>query len=274
MRLGIVGTGLIGASLIEAAIAAGAVDEIVAYDTDAGHLAQVRARHAGIVPVSGPGDLEDCDLIFVCTPPDQIASYVASYASSNAIVVDVASIKSGIVRDVRQQGGSPRFVPGHPLSGGTTTGPEEASADIVTRRPFVLTPYDGLDPEALANARTFIERLGAEVVLVDADAHDHVLALISHLPHLLSFAMIDAFRSLPESDRALAERLLPNSFLTVTQFAASDPKMWSGIIAQNGGEIAGAGERVFEALGSLLGGAAGDSEKRLAQLRAVRHDIG
>ena len=232
-QLGIIGTGLIGTSLIDAAIEADAVASVLIFDCVADHEAQVVARYPQVRKADRPADLIHCDIVFLCTPPGDIAHYALSFAGEKPVVVDVGSVKSAILDAVRQGGGNPRFVPGHPLSGGTAIGPGGSNASIITRRPFVLTPCAETDMAALAAARAFLERIGATVILIDPMAHDRIMALVSHLPHLLAFSLIGALEGLPVAERKAALALLPNSFCTITKFALADAELWSDVFDQN-----------------------------------------
>ncbi|MEM8694896.1 MAG: prephenate dehydrogenase [Pseudomonadota bacterium] len=238
-RIGLVGAGLIGGSI--AARLAYALPEaaLLVHDASPGNAAYVAERHSRGERVGGIADLVECDAIFVATPVATIAKQVVALLrlpDSNALIVDTGSAKRAIVEAV---GGSEvdakRFVPGHPLAGGISAGPGRSSADIVTARPFVLTPTEHTDPDALAMAKALLDRLGAETVEMTPVAHDRLLALGSHLPHLIAYALAGLGTEEPGD-------LLPASYRGIAAFAGSDAQMWSDIFRANSTELKSAVE--------------------------------
>lgn len=266
MRVGIIGTGLIGASIARAAVDIRA--SVCLHDVDRERAINVAAAVESNVAASVE-DLAGCSIVFVCTPPQAIAGYVLALAATDAVVVDVGSAKRTVIDEVARGGGNRSFVPGHPLSGGIASGPAGAGAAIITRRLFVLTPYAGIDEEALETARAFLARLGARVVTMAPETHDRLMALLSHVPHLLSFALLDTLAGLTEEEREMAAALLPHSFETMTQFADADPALWAEIFAQNRAEIGRAAERLSASMARV----AGASPATLTALRDQRRGL-
>lgn len=233
-HIGLVGAGLIGGA-IAARLARVMPDAALrVHDTSAGNAAYVAERHPRARIAADIADLADCDVIFVATPVATIAEQVVTLLElpgSSALIIDTGSVKQAVVdRAERSRAGASRFVPGHPLAGGVSAGPGRSSGDIVTTRPFVLTPTDSTDPEALADARALLERLGATVIEMKPDAHDRALALGSHLPHLMAYALAGLGAEEPGA-------LLPTSYRSIAAFAGSDPQMWADIFRTNGAEI-------------------------------------
>lgn len=231
--IGLVGAGLIGGSLAAALDRALPETALRVHDISPGNAAYVAERHRRGDVVGAIPALARCDVVFVATPVAAIAGQVAELLriDGRAIIVDTGSAKSAIVEAVAATGVDPaRYVPGHPLAGGVTTGPGLARPDILTSRPFVLTPTDATAPDAVASARALLETLGASVVEMAPDAHDRLLALGSHLPHLIAFALAGM-----AADDDLA--MLPTSFRGIAAFAAADPQMWSDIFRANAGEL-------------------------------------
>jgi prephenate dehydrogenase len=233
-RIGLVGAGLIGGSIAArlALMLPGAA--LLVHDVSPGNAAYVAERHPNAEVVTAIADLAGCDVIFVATPVATIAKQVGALLElpgSAALIIDTGSAKQAIVDAVAQSNANAaRFVPGHPLAGGIAAGPGRASGDIITTRPFVLTPTESTDPAELAKARTLLERLGAEVVEMAPDAHDRLLALGSHLPHLIAYALAGLGIEEPGE-------LLPASYSGIAAFAGSDPQMWSDIFRANNGEL-------------------------------------
>jgi prephenate dehydrogenase len=227
-RIGLVGAGLIGGS-IAAALARRIADAaLIVHDASPGNAAYVAERHPG-GSVGGITDMAGCDAIFVATPIAAIPSQVEALLAleGEAVIIDTGSAKAEIVAAIAASGvDTACFVPGHPLAGGISTGPGHSTPDILTARPFVLTPSEATAPEALATAHTLLETLGARVVEMEAAAHDRLLARGSHLPHLIAFALAE----FAEED---VRDLLPASFRGIATFAASDPEMWADIFRAN-----------------------------------------
>lgn len=269
VEIGIIGTGLIGASLVEALKACGAARRIHVLEPSIDHLSAVRERHPDLAVAGDVEALSGCDFVFVCSPPHAVAGYVLSLSGARSVVIDVASVKASIVAAVAAGGGNPRFVPGHPLSGGTSSGPAEACADIITRRPFVLCPTEQTDAAALHEAEVLLRRIGAATTIVEADAHDRIMALLSHVPHLIAFSLVEQLAALPEAERAVALQLMPNSFASVTHFALSDPVMWADIFAQNKAAIAAAADQLDRSNKALLAG----GPELLQGLRTLREGL-
>ncbi|NNC72412.1 MAG: prephenate dehydrogenase [Sphingomonadaceae bacterium] len=231
--IGLVGAGLIGGSL------AAALDRLLpetalrVYDISPGNAAYVAERHRRGDVVGALGALARCDIVFVATPVAAIGGQVIELLrlGGEAIVIDTGSAKAAIVAAVAESGvDAGRFVPGHPLAGGVSTGPGLATPDNLTGRPFVLTPTDATAPDAVKRARGLLETLGVSVIEMAPDVHDRLLALGSHLPHLIAFALAGMAE---EGDF----ELLPASFRGVAAFAASDPQMWSDIFRANSEEL-------------------------------------
>ena len=233
-QIGLVGAGLMGGSLAArlARMLPGA--SLLVHDASPGNAAYVAERHPNARTVAGIADLAGSDVIFVATPVATIAEQVIGLLrlpDCAAIIIDTGSAKRMLVDAVAKAGvEAGRFVPGHPLAGGISAGPGRASGDIITARPYVLTPTDSTDPAALASARALLERLGAEVVEMAPDAHDRLLALGSHLPHLIAYALAGLGSECPDT-------LLPTSYRGIAAFAGSDPQMWADIFRANGTEL-------------------------------------
>lgn len=232
--IGLVGAGLIGGS-IAAQLARALPDAaLLVHDLSPGNAAYVAERHPKARVVAELDELAGCDAIFVATPVAAISQQIIELLkieSSETVIIDTGSAKAAIVEAVAKSGvDAARFVPGHPLAGGVTTGPGLASPNILTTRPFVLTPTAATAPDALASARRLLETLGATVIEMTPGEHDRLLALGSHLPHLIAFALAGMAE---EADF----ELLPASFRGVAAFAASDPQMWSDIFHANADEL-------------------------------------
>lgn len=233
-RFGLVGAGLIGGAIAARLARVMPSCALIVHDTSPGNAAYVAERHPKASTVEKIADLAACDVIFVATPVATIAQQVVALLSvpdCTALIIDTGSVKQAVVdAAAASQSDASRFVPGHPLAGGISAGPGRSCGDIITSRPFVLTPTECTDPAALADARSLLERLGAQVIEMAPQVHDRALALGSHLPHLIAYALTDLGSDEPAT-------LLPTSYRDVAAFAGSDPQMWTDIFRTNGAEL-------------------------------------
>lgn len=240
LHIGVVGTGMIGGSLIERLLTVSEVETILVSDLNPQHSRFLANKHEIVVEVSTVDDLASCDFIFVCTPVATIADIVLSLAkttSESCVIVDTGSSKSSIVNQVRERWpGLGRFVPGHPIAGSHKAGPHESDPAMFLERPFVLTPYEETAQSAVENTTALLTKAGMKVFLAAPDEHDHVLASSSHLPHLIAFALNDQF-DYSILSHPNAETLVAGSFMRMTTLAASDPTMWSDVYLANKQEL-------------------------------------
>lgn len=222
----VVGTGLIGTS-IGLALRGKGSDVVL---TDPSPTTQALARDLGAGRFARPDD--DPDLVVVAAPPDVVAEVVAAelMAHPRAVVTDVASVKDGPLQALRHGGSDlTRYVGGHPLAGRERSGPVAARADLFVGRPWVLTPSWESADEAVAVVRDVAVALGATVSVMDAVDHDGAVAVVSHVPQIAASLVAARLRDLPESAVALAGQGIRD----VTRIAASDPELWTQILAGN-----------------------------------------
>jgi prephenate dehydrogenase len=232
--LAVVGTGLVGASVALAAKRAG-VGHVQGWDADESTLREAAGasavdRAAGSLAEAVAG----AELVVVAVPVGALVEttrLVLAAASPEATVTDVGSTKRALaaIDDAR-------FVPGHPLAGGHTGGPARAAADLVDASTWLLTPLAATDPERLALVERFVVSLGARVVRLDANDHDRLLALTSHLPHALANLLMR--RVAAGGDEALG--YAGASLREMTRVAGANPGIWADIFVENGDLIADA----------------------------------
>jgi cyclohexadieny/prephenate dehydrogenase len=237
-RLALIGVGLIGGSIARAARAQGIVGEIVA----TARSPQTRARVVELgladrVVETSAEAADGADFVIVCTPVGACgptAKEIASHLKSGAIVSDVASVKGAIVRDMGPH--IPRgvhFVPAHPVAGTEHSGPDAGFAELFINRWCILTPAEGTDPQAVERVRAFWAALGARVELMDADHHDLVLAITSHLPHLIAYTIVGTAEELGQVTSSEVIKFSAGGFRDFTRIAASDPTMWRDVFLTN-----------------------------------------
>ncbi|MER6490209.1 prephenate dehydrogenase [Streptomyces griseorubiginosus] len=248
----VVGTGLIGTSAALALVARGVTVHLADHDPEQARTAAALGAGTDEVP-EGP-----VDLAIVAAPPAHVAEVLAGAMRRGAArgYIDVASVKGGPRRELEALGlDLSSYIGTHPMSGREKSGPLAASADLFEGRPWVLTPTRDSDTEVLNLALELVSHCRAVPVVMDADAHDRAVALVSHMPHLVS-SMVAA--RLEHAEEA-AVRLCGQGIRDVTRIAASDPGMWIDILSANPGPVA-----------DLLTDVAGDLEETVRALRALQ----
>ncbi len=235
-KIVIFGVGLIGGSFALALRKAGTVGEVVGFGRSAATLEQ--ARQLGILDRIGTdlAELGDADLVMLATPVGQMAELmarIAPYLGAHTLVTDGGSTKSDVAAAAYANLGSKiaQFVPAHPIAGAEKTGPEAAQADLYQGKKVVLTPLPENSAESVARVRKAWELCGAVVSELTPQQHDEVFAAVSHLPHLLSFALVHDLAQRDNRDLLLS--FAASGFRDFTRIAASSPEMWRDISLAN-----------------------------------------
>ena len=264
-KLAIVGLGLIGSSIAHAARRGGCAQTVCGFDADAD--VRARARRIGFADAISD-DLAACvggaDLVILCTPVGaykDVAAQAAPHLRQGAILSDVGSVKSAAIRDIAPsvpQG--VHFVPAHPIAGTEYSGPEAGFSSLFDGRWTILTPLPGGDAAATARLKSFWQALGASVDAMDAAHHDLVLAMTSHVPHLIAYNIVGTARDLETVREGEVIKYSASGFRDFTRIAASDPTMWRDIFMNNR-------EAVLEVLGRF-------NEDLAVLQRAVRNGDG
>ncbi len=237
-RVALIGVGLIGSSLARAMAERGLARTIVGCARSQATLRKVQelglARDVHDDPaVAAKG----ADLVIICAPVGSyaaIAERLAPALAPGAIVSDVGSVKQAVIRDLGPfipEG--VHFVPGHPIAGTEHSGPEAGFAALFEDRWCVLTPPPGTDPAAVERVAELWRRCGSRVQLMEPRQHDKVLAVTSHLPHLIAYTIVGTAADLEASERAEVVKLSAGGFRDFTRIAASDPVMWRDIFLNN-----------------------------------------
>ncbi len=243
--LGIVGVGLIGGSVGLAARSEGW--EVVGVDEPA--ILEKAAELGAIDRASTLKEVRGADLVVLATPISRVAPLVADLAPTDAFVTDVASTKTKIVREAEARG--LRFVGGHPMAGSQLSGVSNARKDLFRGARYFLTPTGKTDPEAYREVAQFVRSLGAVPTAVDPEKHDLLMAALSHLPHLMAAALLKVASDI--SPEALS--FAGPSFRDLTRVGASNPALWSDILAENApalGEALGAFAGAMAQIGSEI----------------------
>ncbi|MFI2643472.1 prephenate dehydrogenase [Streptomyces sp. NPDC018610] len=248
----VIGTGLIGTSAALALAGRGVTVHLA--DHDPGQARTAAALGAGTDEApEGP-----VDLVVVAAPPAYVADVLADAMRRGVArgYLDVASVKGGPRRELQALGlDLTGYIGTHPMSGREKSGPLAATADLFEGRPWVLTPTRDTDTEVLNLALELVSHCRAVPVVMDADAHDRAVALVSHMPHLVSSMVAARLEHAEES----AVRLCGQGIRDVTRIAASDPGMWIDILSANPGPVA-----------DLLSDVAADLDEAVRSLRALQ----
>jgi len=243
-RVGVVGAGLIGSS-IGLALRHRGVD-VVLRERDPDQLRLALALHAG-----RPWDGDRVDHAVVAVPPDAVVGELLALQRSGlaATASDVTSVKAGPVEAAAAAGcDMATFCGGHPVAGRERGGAIAARADLFAGRPWVLTPTDVTGAEAVTAATTLAELCGALPVQISPDRHDTAMAVLSHLPQLISSLLAAEAGELPEAELALVGQ----GFRDVTRLAGSDPRLWAQILTANRREVASAAARLAQRLALVV----------------------
>lgn len=245
--LGIVGVGLIGGSVGLAAREAEPDLEIVGVDSP--EVLEVAANAGAVDRASTLKEVRGADLVVLCSPISKVREILGDLAPTDALITDVASAKAAVVAEAERQ--SLRFVGGHPMAGSQLAGVANAKADLFKGARYFLTPTSRTNPDDYREAAHFVQQLGALPTAVDPEQHDLLMAALSHLPHLMAAALLKVASDI--SPEALS--FAGPSFRDLTRVGASNPELWSDILAENApalGEALGAFAGAMAQLGSEI----------------------
>jgi cyclohexadieny/prephenate dehydrogenase len=238
-RLTLLGMGLIGSSIARGALARGDIaGDIVANARSAKTLDRVRELGiADRVETDPARAVEGADCVILCAPVGSFANLAAAIAptlSPDAILSDVGSTKQSVIRDVGPLvPAGVHFVPAHPLAGTEYSGPDSGFAELFHGRWCLLTPPPGTDEASVEKIAELWRRLGSMVDIMEPAHHDRVLAMVSHLPHLLAFTVCGTADDLADETRQQVLQYAASGFRDFTRIAASDPEMWRDVFLNN-----------------------------------------
>ncbi|HEY6567757.1 MAG TPA: prephenate dehydrogenase [Actinomycetota bacterium] len=253
LRVGVIGTGLIGTSVALAARRIGC--SVRGWDHD-----RERTRRAsGLGGLEEAGDLEEAveraDIVVIATPIPTIPELVARAlaCAPDAVVTDVGSVKSPLVKatlDAVPHTDAVRYVPGHPMGGSERSGPDHASASLIDGIVWVLSPSGISDPAMVDRLEGWVRAMGAVSVRMDPERHDRLVAFVSHLPQVASTALMSVAAT-EEADEPELLLLAAGGFRDLTRLASSNPGLWSDILLSNRDAIADAIDRYVAQLERL-----------------------
>ena len=264
-RVAFIGIGLIGSSLARVMRRDGLARTIVACArTEKTRRAALSLNLADSVTDNVAVAVSDADLIIICTPIGAYASIAKSMSASlkkNAIVSDVGSVKGAVIDAVAPYiPEGVHFVPCHPIAGTENSGPESGFDTLFEDRWTILTPVKGSNEVAVERVAELWRRAGSRIARMDPDHHDQVLAITSHVPHLIAYTIVGTANDLEERLKSEVVKFAASGFRDFTRIAASDPVMWRDIFLNNK-------DAVLEMLGRL-------SEDLSSLQRSIRNEDG
>lgn len=265
-RVAILGLGLIGGSIalgLRRKGHAGLV--VVGYDSD--DAARATAGEIGLVDemaASASAAVAGADLIILCAPVRAmggLAEEISAALSPGQVVTDVGSVKGSVLAQVAPHiPGGVHFIPGHPVAGTEQSGPRAGFAELFEDRWTILTPPGDTDDEALARLTDFWQGLGSRVTCMDADHHDMVLSITSHIPHLIAYNLVATAHDLEQVSEKEVIKFSAGGFRDFTRIASSDPTMWRDVFLANR-------DAVLDTLGAFI-------EEMTILRRAIRQGDG
>jgi cyclohexadieny/prephenate dehydrogenase len=236
-KLCIIGGGLIGSSLALAAREANAASEVVLFDASADVRKRLRELAIGSVAETAAEAAHDADLVILCTPVGQLetaARAIAPGLSNEAILSDVGSVKVAALAQMRAALPNHKLIiPGHPIAGTERSGPEAGFASLFDQRWCILTPEPETEWAAVGKLTQFWQTLGSQVEQMTPKRHDLVLAVTSHVPHLIAFNIVATAADLETVTNGEVVTFSAGGFRDFTRIAASDPIMWRDVFLHN-----------------------------------------
>jgi cyclohexadieny/prephenate dehydrogenase len=237
-KVALIGIGLIGSSISHAMRRANLAGKItVSARTAATRETARRLELADEVYEHAADAVRGADLVILCTPVGTfgaLAAEIAPHLEPGAILTDAGSVKTAVVRDIGpHMPEGVHFIPGHPIAGTEFSGPEAGFAELFDGRWTILTPLPGADEAAVAKLKAFWEACGAQVEIMDAQHHDLVLAVTSHVPHLIAYNIVGTVNDLERVTEKEVIKFSASGFRDFTRIAASDPTMWRDIFMNN-----------------------------------------
>lgn len=260
-RVALIGIGLIGSSLAHAIRKQKLAGEITGYArSEATRSKALELKLVDSIHPTAADAARNADLVILCSPVGTygaLAEEIGPVLKPGAILTDVGSVKGAVVKDVLPHvPPGVHFIPGHPIAGTEQSGPESGFAELFINRWCILTPLPGADPEAVERLSTFWRDCGSNVEVMTPEHHDLVLAITSHLPHLIAYNIVSTAADLEEVTSSEVIKYSAGGFRDFTRIAASDPTMWRDVFLNNK-------DAVLEMLGRF-------SEDLSALQRAIR----
>ena len=254
-RITIIGLGLIGSSVARAIQATMPTVRLTGYDADP--AVRERARDLGFtddITDTAGASVVDADFVILCVPVGAMGAAGAEIAAdlpADAIVSDVGSSKTSVLAALGEALPGVTVIPAHPVAGTENSGPDAGFATLFNGRWCIVTPPEGADPAAVQKVEAFWQRIGANVETMDPKHHDLVLAITSHLPHLIAYTIVGTASDMEEVTQSEVIKYSAGGFRDFTRIAASDPTMWRDVFLSNKDAVLEMLQRFSEDLSSL-----------------------
>lgn len=281
-RLAIIGIGLIGSSIARAARQNGLVDEIAIADRSPVILKRAEELGLGYSYHADAADaVTGADLVIACVPvgaAETVAKAIGPRLAAGAVVSDVGSVKGSVVRQMKPYlPENVHFIPAHPVAGTEYSGPDAGFAELFVNRWSIVCPDETTDTKALDRLVAFWAGMGANVECMSAERHDLVLAITSHLPHLIAYNIVGTAADLEKVTESEVMKFSAGGFRDFTRIAASDPTMWRDVFLHNKDavlEVLGRFQEDLFALQRQIRWAEGDKLYELfSRTRSIRRGI-
>lgn len=281
-NIALIGIGLIGSSIARAVKQLGLAERVTISTRSAETLKRAEELELGDAYIADAAEaVRDADLVIVSVPvgaSKAVAKQIAGSLKPGATVTDVGSTKASVIAQMQpHMPANVHFIPGHPLAGTEHSGPDAGFADLFEGRWCILTPLEGTDAEALSKLKAFWYALGSKVEEMDPAHHDKVLAIVSHLPHIIAYNIVGTADDLETVTESEVIKYSASGFRDFTRLAASDPTMWRDVCLHNKDAILEMLARFSEDLAYLQRAIRwGDGEKLFdlfTRTRAIRRSI-
>lgn len=276
-RIAFIGIGLIGSSLARVVRREGLAGHLVVSTRSADTLARAEELGLGDSYTADAGEaVRDADLVIVSVPvgaSEAVAIAIKDHLKPGAIVTDVGSTKASVIAQMAPHlPAGVHFIPGHPLAGTEKSGPDAGFAELFANRWCILTPVEGTDPDALERLSDFWRACGSNIDTMDPQHHDMVLAIVSHLPHIIAYNIVGTADDLAAVTESEVIKYSASGFRDFTRLAASDPTMWRDVCLHNKDAILEMLARFSEDLASLQRAIRwGDGDKLFDLFTRTRH---
>ncbi len=267
-KVGVVGLGIIGGSLVKAIHKKGLADCIVAYNRNP-QATRMALREGTIQQAADEigSSFMGCEIIFICVPVDKISEVVqklAEFTDKDCILTDVGSTKSDVIAAIQNIPLACPFIGGHPMAGSETTGYKAARANLFENAYYILTPVQGTEDRHVKKLSGFVQSFGALPIVLEPGRHDFATAAISHVPHVLASALVNAIMHLDGEDKIM-HTLAAGGFKDITRIASSSPEIWESICRTNRENIAEILDRLVDGLNGFKTILCGEDKDRLKQ---------
>lgn len=254
-KICIIGLGLIGSSLARIIMAQRLAETLVAIDINPKVCEKVLELGIADKATTSLSGVQDADLVILCSPVgtmSMVARAIGEFLKPGAIVTDVGSVKDSVVRDLKAN--LPEhieIVPGHPIAGTEHSGPEAGFVELFEGRWCILTPLPETSLMAVEKVSALWQACGAKIEIMEPHHHDLILAITSHLPHLIAYSIVDTASDLEEDTKSDVIKFSASGFRGFTRIAASDPVMWRDVFLNNKEAVLEILQRFTEDLSSL-----------------------